>query len=313
MKSICVIGSLNIDLVATVERFPRPGETITGKYFATYTGGKGANQAIAAGRLGADVEMVGKVGNDFYGKKYLRALEDNGVKTECVSVETDIPTGVAVIEVDSSGDNCIVVIPGANGKVDVDFINLKLDHILRNDIFLFQLEIPLSTVEFCIKKIKAVQQASGQEKIIILDPAPAIPLKDEVLKCVDYITPNETEIEILTGIRIGCEDDIKKASLLLLDRGVKTVIAKAGAKGAYIVDRDRFLHIPAPEVKVVDTTAAGDSFNAGFAFSLSQGKEPADCVKFANAVASLAITARGAQEAMPDMKQVQDFINNKLS
>jgi ribokinase len=312
MKSICVIGSLNIDLVATVERFPRPGETIAGIDFATYTGGKGANQAVAAGRLGADVEMVGKVGDDFYGKKYLNVLEDNGVKTRGINVEPGISTGVAVIEVDSSGDNHIVVIPGANGKVDIDFINLKLDYILKNDIFLFQLEIPFNTVKFCIKKIKEFQRASGQKKIIILDPAPAVPLKDEVLKCVDYITPNETEIEILTGIRIGNEDDIKKASLLLLDKGVKTVIAKAGGKGAYIVERNKFVHIPAPEVKVVDTTAAGDSFNAGFAFSLSQNKDPEDCVKFANMVASLAVTAKGAQEAMPDMKQVQDFINKTL-
>ena len=164
MKSICVIGSLNIDLVATVERFPRPGETITGKYFATYTGGKGANQAIAAGRLGADVEMVGKVGDDFYGKKYLKVLDDNGVKTGCINIETGISTGVAVIEVDSSGDNRIVVIPGANGKVDVDFINLKLDYILRNDIFLFKLEIPLSTVEFCIKKLRRSSKHQGRKK-----------------------------------------------------------------------------------------------------------------------------------------------------
>jgi len=313
VKSICVIGSLNIDLVATVERFPRPGETIAGIDFATYTGGKGANQAVAAGRLGADVEMIGKVGDDFYGKKYLKVLEDNGVKTRGINVEPGISTGVAVIEVDGSGDNHIVVIPGANGKVDIDFINLKLDYILKNDIFLFQLEIPFNTVEFCIEKIKEFQRVSGQEKIIILDPAPAIPLKDEVLKCVDYITPNETEIEILTGIRIGNEDDIKKASLLLLDKGVKTVIAKAGGKGAYIVERNKFVHISAPEVKVVDTTAAGDSFNAGFAFSLSQNKDPEDCVKFANMVASLAVTAKGAQEAMPDMEQVQDFINKILS
>lgn len=308
MKNICVIGSLNIDLVATVERFPKPGETITGKDFSTFTGGKGANQAVALGRLGANVEMIGKVGDDFYGRKYLKVLEDNGVKTRGIGIEAGVSTGVALIEVESSGNNRIVVIPGANGKVDIEFINDKMNYILENDIFLFQLEIPLDTVEYCIKKIKETQQTSGREKIVILDPAPAIQIKDELLKCVDYITPNETEIEILTGIKITNQDNIKKAAYILLDRGVKTVIAKAGGKGAYIVERNKFFHAPAPKVNVVDTTAAGDSFNAGFAFSLSQDKELEEAIRFSNAVASLSVTAKGAQEAMPTIKQVQDFI-----
>ena len=308
MRNICVIGSLNIDLVATVERFPKPGETITGKDFSTFTGGKGANQAVALGRLGAKVEMIGKVGDDFYGKKYLKVVEDNGVKTRGINVDPGFSTGVALIEVDRSGNNHIVVIPGANGKVDIDFINLRLDYILENDIFLFQLEIPLDTVEYCIKKIKEIEQVSHREKIIILDPAPAVPLKDELLKYVDYITPNETEIEILTGVRISNEDDIKKAACLLLSRGVKTVIAKAGGNGAYIVEQNKFVHAPAPKVNVVDTTAAGDSFNAGFAFSLSQDIDLIESVRFANAVAALSVTAKGAQEAMPNMIQVRDFI-----
>lgn len=164
------------------------------------------------------------------------------------------------------------------------------------------------------KKIKDTQQALKQNKIIILDPAPApssaIPLMEKVLKHVDYITPNETEIEVLTGVKICTGEDIKKASFILLDRGVKTVIAKAGEKGAFIVDRERFIHVPALKVNVVDTTAAGDSFNAGFAFALSQNREIVDCVKFANVVASLAVTARGAQEAMPNLEQVRAFKNS---
>ena len=295
-----------MDLVATVERFPMKGETITGKEFGTYTGGKGANQAVALGRLGADARMVGKVGDDFYGKKYLQVLENTGVKIGGIDIEPGISTGVAVIEVDSSGANHIVVSPGANGKADVEFINRKFEYILESDIFLFQLEIPLETVVFCIKKIKQLKQG---EKIIILDPAPAVPLEDEILENVDYITPNETEIGVLAGLKIKTEEDIKEASLRLLDRGAKTVIAKAGEKGAFIVEKERFVHIPAPKVNVVDTTAAGDSFNAGFAFALSQNKELVDCVKFANAVAALSVTAKGAQEAMPDMKQVRAFMN----
>ena len=302
-----------MDLVATVERFPKPGETITGMEFGTYTGGKGANQAVASGRLGADVRMVGKVGDDFYGKKYLQVLEDNGVKIEGIEIESGTSTGVAIIEVDKLGANHIVVIPGANGRVDTYFINRKLEYILESDIYLFQLEIPLEAVDYCIKKIKDTQQALKQSKIIILDPAPApspaISFMEEILKHVDYITPNETEIEVLTEIKIYTEEDFKKASFILLDRGVKTVIAKAGEKGAFIIDRERAVHVPAPKVNVVDTTAAGDSFNAGFAFALSQNRELVDCVKFANAVASLAVTAKGAQEAMPNMKQVKAFIN----
>ncbi|NSW92659.1 MAG: ribokinase [Firmicutes bacterium] len=310
MKSICVVGSLNMDLVATVERFPRPGETVTGKEFGTYTGGKGANQAVASGRLGANVRMVGKVGDDFYGKKYLEVLKNNGVKIDGIDIEPGTSTGVAVIEVDSSGANHIVVIPGANGKVDTEFINRKLNYILESDIFLFQLEIPLETVVFCMKKVQETQKTLRQnKKIIILDPAPAVPLEDEVLEYVDYITPNETEIEVLTGGKIDTEEDIKKASFKLLDRGVKTVIAKAGEKGAFIVERERFVHVPAPKVNVVDTTAAGDSFNAGLAFALSQNRELVDCVKFANIVASLAVTAKGAQEAMPNMEQVEAFMD----
>lgn len=308
MKSICVIGSLNMDLVTTVDRFPRAGETIIGKEFGTYAGGKGANQAVAAARLGADVRMVGKVGDDFYGKKYFQILEENGVRIEGINIEPGVSTGVAVIEVESSGSNHIVVISGANGRVDVNLINQKLEYILESDIFLFQLEIPLETVEYCIKKIKAAQNASGEAKTIILDPAPAVSLEERVLGCVDYITPNETEIEILTGINIKTQEDIKRASFKLLDKGVKNVIAKVGEKGAYIVNREKLIHVPAPKVNVVDTTAAGDSFNAGFAFALSQNLELSECVKFANRVASIAVTGKGAQEAMPNMEEVKAFI-----
>ena len=227
MTSICVVGSLNIDLVATVERFPRAGETITGKDFSTYAGGKGANQAVAAGRLGADVRMVGKVGDDFYGKKYLQVLDANNVKTEGIGIVSGTSTGVAVIEVDNTGANHIVIIPGTNGLVDIEFINHKLNYILENDIFLFQLEIPLETVVYCMKKIKETQKEEQTYKTIILDPAPAVPLKDEVFEYVDYITPNETEMEILTGIKIETEDNIIKAAFKLLDKGVKTVILNA--------------------------------------------------------------------------------------
>lgn len=302
MKKLCVIGSLNMDLVATVERFPVSGETITGKGFGTFPGGKGANQAVAAGRLGADILMLGKLGDDLYGKMYLQVLENNNVLLEGVQVEKGISSGIAVIEVEDSGENHIVIIPGANSKMDQSFVDDKWSLIEKRDIFLFQLEIPIDTVLFAMKKLKK------NGKTIILDPAPAVVLPDEIYPFIDYITPNETEIEILTGIKIKCEEDLKDAANLLLKRGVNTVIAKSGKNGAYIINKDMFTHVPGFKVKAVDTTAAGDSFNAGFAFALSKSRDLTECVKIANAVGALSTTAMGAQGAMPEMEQLQTFL-----
>ncbi|MDI6617811.1 MAG: ribokinase [Clostridiales bacterium] len=305
MKKICVIGSLNMDLVASVERFPEPGETITGKSFNTFPGGKGANQAVAAGRLGADVSMVGKVGDDLYGDMYLKVLKENNVKSHGVGIENGISTGIAVIEVESTSENNIVIIPGANGKVDVSFIDSKWDVICNCDIFLFQLEIPIDTVLYTLKKLKQFG------KTTILDPAPARALPEEIFEYIDYITPNETEIEILTKMKIDSEAALKNAAGMLLKRGVKTVIAKMGKKGACIISNEMFEHIPGFRVDAVDTTAAGDSFNAGFAYALSNGNSLKDCVRFANAVGALSTTAMGAQGAMPSIDAVKMFLKSR--
>lgn len=302
MKRICVIGSINMDLVATVDRFPMPGETITGKTFGNYPGGKGANQAVAIGRLGGSVRMIGKVGNDIYGTQYLNVFSENTVQTLGVGIEKGVSTGIAVIEVDESGENHIVVIPGTNGLVDTAFIDEQYAYLSECDIFLFQLEIPLKTVIYTMDRLKR------DKKTIILDPAPARTLPEEMFQYVDYITPNETEIQTLTGINIENEEDLGRAAHTLLSRGVKTVIAKAGKNGAYIIDKYIIKHVPGFVVKAVDTTAAGDSFNGGFAFSLSQGRDVEESVQFANAVAALSTIALGAQGAMPTRKQVEDFI-----
>lgn len=305
MKKICVIGSLNMDLVTKVSYFPKSGETILGKSFQTFPGGKGANQAVALGRLGADVIMVGKVGEDIYGEKYLEVLRNNNVRQDAVEIEKEVSSGIAVIQVNDSGENNIIVVPGANGKVDTQYIESKWDIIRQADIFLFQLEIPLLTVTDVMKKLKKLG------KVIILDPAPASKLPDDIFKYIDFITPNETEIETLTSRNIKNEDDLKEAGKILFDKGVKVVIAKLGSKGASIIKKDEYISIPGFKVSAVDTTAAGDSFNAGFAFALSEEKSLKDCVEFGNAVGAISTTALGAQEAMPTYEIVNEFIKDK--
>lgn len=307
MKKICVVGSINMDLTAFVNKFPKPGETITGNLFGSYPGGKGANQAVAIGKLGGDITMLGKIGDDEFGIKYLKVFEEDHVNSLGVKSELSINTGIAVIEVNHSGENQIIVIPGANSRVDIDFINHNLELLSECDIFLFQLEIPLETVIYTIKMLKK------SNKTIILDPAPAKILPNEIYSYIDFITPNETEIEILTGVKINNEEDLKKASNLLISRGVNTVIAKAGKKGAYIINKENFEYIPSFKVTTVDTTAAGDSFNGGFAFSLSNGYGIEESVRFANAVAAISTTGLGAQGAMPDLDTVKIFLKNKTN
>ena len=305
MKSLCVIGSLNMDLVTSVKYFPKPGETIFGESFKTFPGGKGANQAVALGRLGAEVLMVGKVGNDIYGTKYLEVLRNNNVKQDGVLIEEGISSGVAIIQVSSEGENNIVVVSGANDKVDCNYIESKWSLIEEADIFLFQLEIPVDTVINTMKKLKE------KGKTIILDPAPAAKLPDEIFKYIDYITPNETEIETLVEKKIDNDEDLREAAQVLFDKGVKVVIAKLGSKGASIIKDDEYLNIPGFKVDTVDTTAAGDSFNAGFAFALAEGRSLEECVEFGNAVGAISTTALGAQEAMPTLEKVNEFISKR--
>ncbi len=299
MKKIGVIGSLNMDLVATAERFPRPGETLVGKDFRTFPGGKGANQAVAVARLGADVALIGKIGDDLFGAQYRAILKKEGVRSVAVKTVAGVPTGIAVIEVNGAGENHILIIPGANGRVDRKFIDSTRTELLRRDIFLLQLEIPIPTVLHAVKLLKR------HGKTVILDPAPARRIPDELIAMVDYITPNETELEILAGQRTKSSGGMRRAAEALLAKGAGTVIAKAGSRGAFIVAKDRFLHVPAYEVQVVDTTAAGDSFNAGFAVALAKEKSVEECVAFANAVAAVSVTAMGAQDGMPGMKEVE--------
>lgn len=303
MQKICVIGSLNMDLVVSVDRFPQPGETLLGKEFETFPGGKGANQGVAAGRLQSGVRMIGKVGDDIFGERIIKNMRDNGVVTAGLAIESGTPSGIAVIEVDGSGENHIVIIPGANEKVNKDFLESSIDLLLENDIFLLQLEIPLLSVIFLAQKLWQFG------KTVILDPAPAKRLPEEVFASVDYLTPNEKEISLLAERSVEDENDMENAARDLLDKGVGCVIIKAGKKGAYVIQKSKaMIHVPGFPVHAVDTTGAGDSFNAGLAVSLSRGRGLIESVKYANAVGALSTTAKGAQNAMPTDAQVLTFL-----
>lgn len=302
MKTLCVVGSINMDLVAAVERFPRPGETLTGLHFATFPGGKGANQAVAAARLGARVRMAGRVGQDAFGSQYLERFDREGVDRSGVSVSTSSPTGVAVIEVNARGENHIVVVPGANGEVDAARLDSLRPALDSADIFLFQLEIPLAAVGFALPRLR---QAG---KTVILDPAPARPLDPDLLRHVDYLTPNETELALLSGQPTDRPDRIRAAALRLLEAGARSVIAKAGRDGAYLVTRDAFLHVPGFPVQAVDTTAAGDTFNGALAAALALDRPIEEAIRRANAAAALSTTVRGAQDGMPGADAVEALL-----
>ena len=298
MKKICVIGSLNVDLSIRIPRFHMPGETITGSTFETFTGGKGGNQAVAAARLGFETLMVGKLGEDGNGKFYLNALLQNGVDTKFVAFVPGVASGVALIEVDDQGENRIAIVPGTNALVDIAMIDELLPQLLLCDIFLMQLEIPIETVCYAAK----VLHEHG--KTVILDPAPAIPLPESLFQAVDYLTPNQAELLLLTGMPVTSLEEAEAAAKTLLDKGTKAVIAKLGEAGSLYVSANEVVYVQGFSVNVVDTTAAGDSFNAGLAVGLAQQNLPRELLSFSNAVGALSTTASGAQQAMPTMEKV---------
>ncbi len=302
MKRICVIGSINMDLVTVTPRFPRPGETLTGDSFGTFPGGKGANQAVACGRLGAEVAMIGKLGDDIFRRQYEEAFRAAGVGLDGIAVENGESTGLAIIEVDRAGENHIIIIPGANARMTPEVIERNSRIMEQSDIFLLQLEIPMETVE------AAAETAHRLGKVVILDPAPARELPVSIYRHVDYITPNETEVEILSGIAVRDAESALRAGRELCGRGVGTAVIKAGRQGAFVVRDDKVEHVPGFEVAVVDTTAAGDSFNGGLAVALARGYPLSRAVRFANAVGALSTTAKGAQTAMPENSAVEALI-----
>ncbi len=313
MPDILVIGSLNTDLVVRAPRFPQPGETITGEDLYIVPGGKGANQAVAAARQGTNVAMVGRVGKDNFGRFLVEGLKSNRVDTSHV-LEADSATGTAIIVVDSNGQNSIVLSPGGNGKVstkDIDALNIEAK------ILLLQLEIPLESV------LHAAKWGKQKDMTVLLNPAPARELPNELISLADSILPNETELSLLTNMSVTDLPSTEQAARALLARGAKNVIVTLGGNGSLIVNNNLTRQVLPFKVNIVDTTAAGDAFIGGFASKIlesarqgmlsTQELAPAlqieEAVKYANACGALATTKFGAQPSLPTKAEVEKFIS----
>lgn len=302
-RPIVIVGSLNADLVVCVPRFPGPGETLTGTDFARFPGGKGANQAYGVARLGGPAHIVGQVGADDHGAWLVEHLRVGGVDTTHVARVPGQPTGVALITIDASGQNHIVIVAGANGVLTPDRLAASLPAIRAARVILLQLEIPLDTV------LTAAREARSAGATVVLDPAPARELPDACLASADLITPNETELAALTGGGVLADDhDRRRRMAALRTRGARRVLLKAGARGAWLLDDGGEQHVPAHRVDVVDTTAAGDAFNAALAVVLAEGGAPAGALQFAAAAAAISVTRRGAQPSMPTRDEVTAFL-----
>jgi ribokinase len=299
---IVVVGSLNMDLVTYTGRMPVTGETIIGKSFRQIPGGKGANQAAAIAKLGAEVKMIGCVGCDGMGNALLESLQNDGVDVTMVKRLDGISTGIASITVDSSGNNSIIVVPGANGRLSVEDLQAFLDAFKNSEIVVAQLEVSMETVSHAIKTAKQLG------KLTILNPAPAAELEDELLSNVDILVPNETELELLSGVQIHNEADLERAARLLIDKGVNELIVTLGSKGCVHFNKCGSKAYPAYKVDAIDTTAAGDSFIGALAAAISEGKNLEEAIRFAAAVGALTVTREGAQSSLPMRKEVEAFI-----
>lgn len=300
MKNICVIGSLNMDLVVNVDTMPKPGQTIIGSNFKEVPGGKGANQAVAMARLNGNVSMIGKVGEDGFGQTLINSLKNDKVDTTYIQTSKGA-TGVALITVDKNAQNSIVVSPGANFEVKEDDIDNNIEAIKNSDIVVLQLETPLNTIKYALNKAKELN------KYTILNPAPAVKLDDEIIKNVDLLTPNETELEIISGVSIETEEDIQKAAQIMLEKGVKELIVTLGSKGSLYINKEKSMFKKAYKVEAVDTTAAGDSYTGALAVALSQDKNIEDAMDFASKVGALSVLKEGAQSSLPTLEDVKNF------
>lgn len=299
---IVVIGSLNMDMVVRTNRSPDAGETLIGQAFALSPGGKGANQAVAAARLGAEVSMIGRVGKDTFGSEMLEIIRNEGIHIEHISVSEHQATGVASIIIEEDGENRIIVVPGANIELTVQDIQALEAVISQTKIIVLQLEMDLAMSE------QAIAIAHRKGIPVILNPAPARVLKDEMLAQVSYLTPNETEAGILSGMTVDSAETAEQAARILLQKGVQNVIVTLGSKGALIVNAEGAKAVPGFPVKAVDTVAAGDSFNGALAQQLVLGKTLEEAVSFANAVGALAVGKEGAIPSLPQLSEVEQFL-----
>lgn len=298
--TIVVVGSLNMDIVINVDHMPKEGQTLIGTGLTEIPGGKGANQAVAIGKLQAPVSMIGKVGADPYGTSLLNSLTASNVNTEHIVTSTE-KSGVAVVTVDQSGSNHIIVIPGANFDITEQDIELQRQAIEQCEIVVLQLEVPMEVVKYTL------QLAKQLGKTTILNPAPAKPLDDELLSYVDILIPNEHELADICGIELVDDLSLQAATQALLAKGVQSLIVTLGEKGCCYADHQTFKMFPAHKVKALDTTAAGDSFIGGFAASYVSNPNMDEAIRQAQIVAAITVTRAGAQSSLPTLAEVQQF------
>jgi ribokinase len=302
MPRIVVVGSTNVDMVVQSPRIPRPGETILGGKFHMVPGGKGANQAVAAARLGAEVTFVARVGADAFGADTLERLTAEGIRTDYITRDPEASHGVALILVDQTGENAIAVAPGANARVGAEDVDRAEPAIAECDVVLLQLEVPLEAVE------RAVELGKKHGKRVLLNPAPYTALPDRILSRVDVLTPNETEAEMLLGGGEAGLTGVAGTAEELLRRGVGSVIVTLGKEGVLVVRPEEQFRVPGRRVKAVDTTAAGDAFCGALAVRIAEGAEFRDAVRFAVSASALSVTRIGAQSSLPSRAEVEALI-----
>lgn len=300
MPRVSVVGSFVMDLVVRAPRRPEPGESIIGSSFGMFPGGKGANQAVAAARLGAKVNMIGRLGKDSFGETFLSIMAEEGIDCSHVVVDEDLGTGVGNPVVEDTGENSIIIVPQANSRLSERDIEKSAEAISEADVLLLQLEVPLET------SITAAQIANDAGVRVILNPAPARELPESFLQMVSVIVPNEVEFEELTGVFPQDLETTAAASRSLIEKGPHTVIVTLGSRGAYVVENDNAVHVQAEKVRnVVDTTGAGDAFCGALAYGLASGKNVTDAVCYANRAAAIAITRMGAIPSLPRASEVK--------
>ncbi|MDO5053729.1 MAG: ribokinase [Pasteurella oralis] len=304
MKKLTVLGSVNADHVISVPHFAKPGETLTGSHYHIAYGGKGANQAVAAARLGANIDFIACIGDDDIGQAMKKAFIQDGMNTDAVVEIKNEMTGIAMIQVAASGENSIVISAGANAYLNADIVNTFADKIMQADALLMQLETPLSAV------ISAAKLAKSSHTQVVLNPAPAQALPDELLTLLDMITPNETETEILTGIKVTDEQSAQQAAQIFHQKGIETVLITLGSKGVYVSQGKTNQIVTGFCVEAKDTTAAGDTFNGALMTALLEDKPLAEAIRFAHAAAAISVTRQGAQPSIPTREETLNFLKS---
>jgi len=305
MNKLVVLGSINADHVLQIPTFPKPGETLIGNHYTVIPGGKGANQAVAAARLGTSVAFIASVGDDSFGKNICEHFKQDGINISPIQIVENCPTGIAMIQVSADGENAICLSPEANNKLDIHVVESHSELIATAEYLLMQLETPIEGVQ------SAAKIAHEAHTKIILNPAPAKPLPDELLALITIITPNETEAEILTGIKVTNEKSAQSAAEKLHAKGIETVLITLGSKGVWFSHLEKHKMIQGFKVNVVDTTAAGDTFNGAFVTGLLEKKNNEESIKFAHAAAALSVTKHGAQTSIPTRDDVEQFIKKQ--